>query len=200
MPSTESRIRWRDAFYDAELSSNAKAVGWALFQRLPDSGGMNCYPGQERIARDTGLSVSSVSRGTKELVDAGWIEREERRTDEGHKSYLYTLIPPTSDSTGYTHDASTLLLLTYRWLFFDLPMMTDLSGRDLDETVDAPMAKRAVDELGLLVDGAVALKATLSKVAGLDVQPVARLSTGSRPTHVRPRVRLPDGRMTGGGE
>jgi hypothetical protein len=57
---------------DATLSLGAK-VTYAMFLHYTwhnDS----CFPGQERLAQDMGMSQSRVSEFTKELVSAGLVE------------------------------------------------------------------------------------------------------------------------------
>lgn len=48
--------------------------------------GNTCYPGQERLARMTGSSVSTVQRAIKELESGGAITRFARRTDGGFRT------------------------------------------------------------------------------------------------------------------
>jgi hypothetical protein len=61
---------------DPSLSANAFRVLAALacHQRNNDS----CWPHQDLIARETGLSVRTVQRAVKELTDAGYLERDRR--------------------------------------------------------------------------------------------------------------------------
>ena len=46
----------------------------------------SCFPGQEKLARDVGTSVSTIRRALKELEDGGYIVRERRYRSDGYRS------------------------------------------------------------------------------------------------------------------
>lgn len=46
----------------------------------------SCFPGQDKLARDVGTSVSTVRRALKELEEAGYIVRERRYREDGYRS------------------------------------------------------------------------------------------------------------------
>lgn len=37
-----------------------------------------CFPGQERLAEDSGTSLATITRSIRELVDQGWLEVQRR--------------------------------------------------------------------------------------------------------------------------
>lgn len=62
-----------------------------------DADGRNAFPGEERLARDTGRSVSVVRRALAAARAAGWIVRDEtssaRRRARGHADVYMLTIP-----------------------------------------------------------------------------------------------------------
>lgn len=79
---------------DVKLSPGAKLVLFALADRASRDT-HECWPAKERLAHDTGLGVSGVKTALKQLVAAGFVEREPRNRDGRRTSDLYKLqIPP----------------------------------------------------------------------------------------------------------
>ena len=60
----------------AELSSNAKVAYAKLLSYAWHQN--RVYPGQERMAADTGMSRPTISRAIQELVRDGWLEVRRR--------------------------------------------------------------------------------------------------------------------------
>ena len=56
---------------DVTLNSNAKVL-WAYLKHRQGDNDF-AWPSQERISEDTGISRSTISRATRDLVDAGWL-------------------------------------------------------------------------------------------------------------------------------
>ena len=53
----------------------------------------SCWPGVKTIARDLGLSRSTVRRALKELEHSGWVQRQARYRHNGSRSSnLYTIL------------------------------------------------------------------------------------------------------------
>jgi DNA-binding transcriptional ArsR family regulator len=71
---------------DPTISSNAKVAYAELLSYAWHNNFV--FPGQERMASDTGMSKSTVSRATSELEDSGWLEV--RRRGQG-KTNMYIL-------------------------------------------------------------------------------------------------------------
>lgn len=77
-------------YTDPELSHRAKAVYMYLYDRADAEG--KCWPGIKTIAADLGLSRSTVKRALNDLVDKGYLRKEERHRPNGSlTSNLYTL-------------------------------------------------------------------------------------------------------------
>ncbi len=79
-----------NAIYRDRLPSRAVTV----YLYLSDRGGKGntCFPSVRTIARDTGLSVSTVKRAIDDLEQAGYLEHVHRFRPNGAKSSnLYTL-------------------------------------------------------------------------------------------------------------
>ena len=68
------------------LSNNAKVVYAQLLSYAWTND--HCYPGQERMAQDTGNSRTSIYRALQELEEAGWLEVVRRGLG---KTNLYVL-------------------------------------------------------------------------------------------------------------
>lgn len=65
--------RWQQAIRDSELGSSTKLVALVMSTYM-SAQGTKAFPGQARLARDTGLSDRSVRRRLRELVEDGWLE------------------------------------------------------------------------------------------------------------------------------
>jgi hypothetical protein len=84
------KLAWLNAHMRrADLSSTAKVVLSALVERCDASG--TSFPSLARIAADVGLARSGAIRGVRELVEAGVVDRRQRRSEFGDL-----------DSTSYT--------------------------------------------------------------------------------------------------
>lgn len=89
--------------YDMSLSSPMKPVLVALADMADEAG--TCFPGQERIASMTGLSVRTVARALEKLEALGLIERRRRSDGYGHRTsdryvlHLTVTIPETLPDT-----------------------------------------------------------------------------------------------------
>lgn len=75
------------AIVESPLLSNAAKIAYALLLKYARQDG-SCYPGQERMARDLGVSRNAVSRYIAELAATGAISV--KRRGQG-KTNLYTL-------------------------------------------------------------------------------------------------------------
>lgn len=71
---------------DPDLSANAKTA-YSLLLSYAWHNDL-CFPGQERLAKDMGMHIASVSRAIKELEDCSLIEIERR--GQG-KTNFYTI-------------------------------------------------------------------------------------------------------------
>lgn len=76
--------------YASELPHRAIAVYMYLHDRA-DKGG-KCWPAIPTIARELGMSRSTIKRALNDLIKAGYLKKELRyRENGGHTSNLYTL-------------------------------------------------------------------------------------------------------------
>lgn len=86
-----------DVLRDPALSAQAKAVYAVLATYADDAGRDQCYPRQETLAEQLGVSVDTVQRHIKALEDAGVVEVVPRfRPDGGRSSNDYTLLDELS--------------------------------------------------------------------------------------------------------
>lgn len=83
------------------LKPNAKVVYVALCDYADETG--TCWPSRRTVAKDTGLSLSSVDRSLRELVKAGVIEKQTRIKDNGdNASNVYQIMIVATDEGGVT--------------------------------------------------------------------------------------------------
>lgn len=76
--------------FDAELPSRAITV-YLILNEYSNSNG-NCYPSLKTLAQDSGLSKRTVQRAINDLVNAGFITKEQRTRSNGAlSSCLYHL-------------------------------------------------------------------------------------------------------------
>lgn len=77
--------------YEAELPHRAVAVYLYLKDRANKEG--TCYPAIGTIARELGLSVSTVKRAVNDLEREGVIRKKQRwRENGGRSSLLYEIL------------------------------------------------------------------------------------------------------------
>ena len=82
---------FQSIYAEDRLPHRCKTVYIYLRDRSAVSG--SCWPGVKTIARDLGLSRSTVRRALKELEQTGWIRRQSRYRENGsHTSNLYTIL------------------------------------------------------------------------------------------------------------
>lgn len=70
--------------WEANLPTSQKFVLVALADMADEN--ESCFPGQERLARMVGGSVSTVRRAVKSLEDAGYLSRQQRRGADGMRT------------------------------------------------------------------------------------------------------------------
>lgn len=78
--------------YAAGLPHRAVSVYMYLFERANREG--SCFPSMSTIARELGLSLSTVKRAVADLKNGGFLTTERRkRANGGNSSLLYRLTP-----------------------------------------------------------------------------------------------------------
>lgn len=76
--------------YSSDLPHRAIAVYMYLHDRADKEG--KCWPAIPTIARDLGMSRSTIKRALDDLIKAGYLKKEFRYRENGsHTSNLYTL-------------------------------------------------------------------------------------------------------------
>lgn len=70
--------------WEADLPTSQKFVLVALADMADEH--ESCFPGQERLARMVGGSVSTVRRAVKSLEESGYLNREPRRGSDGMRT------------------------------------------------------------------------------------------------------------------
>lgn len=76
--------------YASELPHRAIAVYMYLHDRADKEG--KCWPAIPTIARELGMSRSTIKRALNDLIKAGYLKKEFRyRENGGHTSNLYTV-------------------------------------------------------------------------------------------------------------
>lgn len=92
-----------DVMRDPELPLQAKAVYALLATYADDDGRDSCYPRQETMAEQLGVSVDTIQRHLAVLVEAGVVEVEPRfRPDGGRSTNDYQLHDALGEGKGRT--------------------------------------------------------------------------------------------------
>lgn len=82
---------FKTIYSNADLPARARLVYMYLQDRANKDG--TCWPAVKTIARDLKLSRSTVKRALRDLVDAGYLNKQYRfRKNGSFTSNLYTLI------------------------------------------------------------------------------------------------------------
>ena len=82
---------FQSIYAEDRLPHRCKTVYIYLKDRSAASG--SCWPGVKTIARDLGLSRSTVKRALNDLECSGWIKKQPRYRGNGSStSNLYTLV------------------------------------------------------------------------------------------------------------
>lgn len=89
----------RNLTADPEVSMNAKAVACYLAVRV-NKNTRDAFPQQTTIAKELGVSRATVMRCIAELVDGGWLEKEQGRRGKHAAVNRYSLIMPWAKVAG----------------------------------------------------------------------------------------------------
>ena len=86
-----NQFEMKQSAYQSQLKSRALQVLIYLIDRSDKE--QTCFPAVPTISRDLHISISTVKRAMRELVEAGYVEKESRFREEnrGQTSNLYTL-------------------------------------------------------------------------------------------------------------
>lgn len=86
-----NQFEMKQLAYQSQLKNRALQVLLYLIDRANKE--QTCFPAVPTIGRELHISVSTVKRAMRELVEAGYVEKESRFRDEnrGQTSNLYTL-------------------------------------------------------------------------------------------------------------
>ena len=86
-------IDWTECIWQADLPSNAKLLACYL-RKFMNSDRDFCWPGQKRIARETGLTKPTVIKYTKVLQDSGFLSVQ--GSTNGIDTNVYYITIPTN--------------------------------------------------------------------------------------------------------
>lgn len=86
-----------DIIDDKTVSAYGKLVYFVLSKYANKDG--TCWPSIKRIAGDAGISQNTVRRAMTELITAGWLVTEERKTVYGTNDTNLYILPRISDTS-----------------------------------------------------------------------------------------------------
>lgn len=75
MASIAPKFNWQTAVASSDLSPTTRHVAWAVSMYVNHMTN-TAWPGATRLARDTGLHISTVRERLAELVEKGWLVKE----------------------------------------------------------------------------------------------------------------------------
>lgn len=115
-------LTWRSALCDSDLEPTTRHVALTLSLYMNERGG-SAFPGASRMARDTGLAVSTVRTHLAALVESSWLVLVEKGGVKGERKtanhYQATIPPrllaevdPTGNPTGASAAPVGLTALT----------------------------------------------------------------------------------------
>ena len=87
------RFRWEQAFRASALKSAPMALGFYLATWAEIDGG-NIFPGDERTAREMGVSTDTVERARAVLMSEGWLALVRRGNSRRKEASVYRLALP----------------------------------------------------------------------------------------------------------
>lgn len=152
-----------DVLRDPALSAQAKAVYAVLATYADDAGRDQCYPRQETLAEQLGVSVDTVQRHIKALEDAGVVEVVPRfRPDGGRSSNDYTLLDELS-AGGITPSKGRTGAVSPHPTDPATPSRTDAASRGTAPVLDQHQLNTPLPPAGVNDDGP-----QLTLVAGLE--------------------------------
>lgn len=93
-----NQFEMKQLAYRSQLKSRALQVLLYLIDRANKD--QTCFPAVSTIGRELHISISTVKRAMRELVEAGYVEKESRFREEnrGQTSNLYTLHFPEKET------------------------------------------------------------------------------------------------------
>jgi len=94
-----NQFDYQRALFASELNTNARIVGCVIGSHYNWKTKDAAFPSNKTIAKETGLSISSITRARKDLVSAGYLVSE-RRYDSS-----CLMIPLIPESRGYGQKA-----------------------------------------------------------------------------------------------
>lgn len=89
-------IDYHEAIFASKLSSNAKLTALIISSYYNWTKNQMCWPSNATLAKGTSLSIRSITRATKELKEAGYLEVWHRNNN----SNMYKPIVNTSSHNG----------------------------------------------------------------------------------------------------
>lgn len=91
-----NQFEMKQLAYQSNLKNRALQVLLYLIDRANKE--QTCFPAMPTIGRELHISISTVKRAMRELVEAGYVKKESRfrEGNRGQTSNLYTLFCPKS--------------------------------------------------------------------------------------------------------
>ena len=104
--ATTKQVKLKEQAYTSNLKSRALSVLIYLIDRSNQE--LTCFPAIPTMAEQLHISISTVKRALRELVDAGYISKDARfrEKNRGQSSNLYTLILQNGKMEGEKKDCS----------------------------------------------------------------------------------------------
>ena len=102
--ATTKQVKLKEQAYASNLKSRALSVLIYLIDRSNQK--LTCFPAIPTMAEQLHISISTVKRALRELVDAGYISKDARfrEKNRGQSSNLYTLILQDGKMEGEKED------------------------------------------------------------------------------------------------
>ncbi len=100
------QVKLKEIAYASNLKSRALSVLIYLIDRSNQE--LTCFPAIPTMAEQLHISISTVKRALRQLVDAGYISKEARfrKKNRGQSSNLYTLILQNEKTAREKKDCS----------------------------------------------------------------------------------------------
>jgi DNA-binding transcriptional MocR family regulator len=129
---------WRGAISDSDLPPTTRHVALALSLHMNERGG-SAFPAVATLARETGLSESTVREHLHQLRDSGWLSAGERG-----RPGLYHGTP---DHKGESHGGR------HRTVFYSATIPPDFQGSEINPPAAGEFSSAEARETLQLTDG-----------------------------------------------
>jgi hypothetical protein len=147
---------WRSAICDSNLTPTERHVALTLALHMNERGG-SAFPGAPRLARETGLHLTTVKNALGRLVEAGWLEivarggspRGGRRSAHQYEARIPVAYDDRSPHTTGRDERDDRSSSAHRPVVLDDPSTSSSSSwnsrahaREIDEPTDVERNRR----------------------------------------------------------